>query len=78
MDDADRAQIEEERLRAAALEKRADAARGIRHYRPKDPYICARCQQAIDKERAELGYMLCLACAEERDRWAASGCWRDS
>jgi hypothetical protein len=77
MDDADRAQIEEERERAAALERHALAARGVRHYRPRDPYTCARCQQAIEQQRADLGYMLCLACAAEHDRWAASGCWRD-
>ena len=68
MDDADRAQVYEERMRAEALERAAALARTVIG-QPATSTRCAECGGEIEPVRVAHGFDLCFACAEWRERW---------
>ena len=66
MDDADRAQLQEEQHLAAALERAASMARQALGRHPTST-ICADCGAEIEPPRIAHGFGVCAACA--RDMW---------
>jgi RNA polymerase-binding transcription factor DksA len=73
MDEADRAQLQEEQHLAAALERAAAMARQVlgRH---ATSTICDSCGGEIEPQRVKHGFAVCFACAEWKERWEAK--WR--
>ena len=65
MDDADRAQLQEEQYLAAALERAASMARQAlgRH---ATSTICSDCGMAIEPPRIAHGFGTCASCAREQ------------
>jgi RNA polymerase-binding transcription factor DksA len=70
MDDADRAQLQEEQHLAAALERAASLARSVLGHAPTSNR-CEECGAEIEPQRLQHGFAVCYACAEWRERWAA-------
>ena len=64
MDEADRAQLQEEQHLAAALERAAAMARQVlgRH---ATSTVCQECGMAIEAPRLSHGFSTCASCARE-------------
>ena len=64
MDDADRAQLQEEQHLAAALERAASMARQALGHHPTSS-LCQECGLAIEPPRLRHGFATCACCARE-------------
>ncbi len=70
MDDVDRAQVYEERMRADAIERAAAMARqALGHHATST--ACVDCGGEIEAARVAHGFETCFPCAQWRERWSA-------
>jgi RNA polymerase-binding transcription factor DksA len=69
MDDADRAQLQEEQHLAAALERAASLARTALGHAPTSSR-CEDCGGEIEPQRLRHGFAICFECASWRERWS--------
>jgi RNA polymerase-binding transcription factor DksA len=70
MDDADRAQLQEEQHLAAALERAASMARRVLGHHPTSSR-CEDCGGEVEPARLRHGFSVCFECAVWRERWEA-------
>jgi RNA polymerase-binding transcription factor DksA len=69
VDDADRAQLQEEQHLAAALERAASLARTTLGHAPTSNR-CDDCGGEVEPARLRHGFTVCYECASWRERWS--------